>query len=164
MKHRIPILCAVLGLSACHAVRPSSHDDCSDPFGIATTSAKIPALGLRADASGAALTGYVADSATGHGLKRAVAFLKSADSRDSVAVYTDSVGGFSIRGLRPMRYSYSARSINFRMRRDSISLRVGLDTLLVRLPRGLALCNVRVTEGAWTERRNGPGLVAIAVE
>lgn len=150
MKYGTSVIFVIVGLCSCRTVRTNADDSsCRDPFRITGAgTAHVPSLNVPAIAGRATLVGYVADSITGRGLRGGVILLRATmpESRDSAAAYSDSTGGFSIGGLRAGRYQYTVRSVNFSMKRGSIDLRQGIDTLRVSLVRGPPLCNVRMTE------------------
>lgn len=96
---------------------------------------------------GLVVVGYVADSATQNALRGAIIRLRAIDPGvvDTTTAYSDSAGGFAIQIRTRGRYEYSVLAQNFALRRDSIDLRRGAETLRVVMRRGLPLCNVQQT-------------------
>jgi hypothetical protein len=137
---------SLLSLAGCRAAAQSfAIEDCR-PFGQVVpegTTLSLPAAAPAASRGMATLIGYVADSTSGRGVGRTVVLLVNADRGDSVVASTDSVGRFSVDGLRVGRYRYTIRSVNFQQRRDSIAIRPGVDTLRAVITRGPPLCSVK---------------------
>jgi hypothetical protein len=126
-----------------------------NPFKFVTNTApRIPSATPRSSTDGGLVVGYVADSTTGNALSGAM--IRFVRYRGNVAIDTtivadvDSAGGFAIQLPARGRYRYRVGSVNFGWRRDSIDLQARPETLRVSLPRGLPICDVRVTSN---ERR-----------
>jgi hypothetical protein len=137
-------VCALVGCRTIAKLPPS--EDCHPFAQVAPegTPLALPVVAADVQQGKAVLIGYVADSTSGRGVGQAVVLLVSFEKRDSVAAYSDSTGRFTIDGVRPGRYRYVVRSVNFQQRRDSLEVQPGIDTLRVVLTRGPPLCSVRL--------------------
>jgi hypothetical protein len=95
------------------------------------------------------LTGTVADPATGLGIQQAMLRLRSLDggTPDTIVVFSDSSGGFTVPALALGRYAVTVGSRNYHLLRDTIVVVVGLDTLRPSIQRALPVCSVRATSG-----------------
>jgi hypothetical protein len=147
MRRLTALVCSVCAIVACRTMAKSSPIEDCHPFGQVApegTPLTLPVVAPGVQQGSAVLIGYVADSTSGRGVRLAAVLLVSFDKRDSVAASSDSTGRFTIDGVRPGRYRYIVRSVNFQQRRDSLDVRPGIDTLRVVLARGPPLCSVRL--------------------
>jgi len=85
------------------------------------------------------------DSNTGRGLNRAAVRLLALDQtqRDTTWV-VDSGGAFSI-SVPPGRYRLTTMAVNYQRLQTAVEFRAPVETLRIVLTRGLALCEVRIT-------------------
>jgi hypothetical protein len=151
---RLLVLCCFVSVNACHSRGlPALDDTDCEPYAQVApegTTPRLPSAAPTVLTGSAAVVGYVADSATGRALRGAVVRLASGGrtARDTVFTQSDSVGSFSISGLRPGAYTMSVLSVNFHPLRETLDVREGLDTLRVSLGRGPPICHVRLTWNA----------------
>lgn len=147
MRRLSAVVWTVCALVGCRTMAQASTSEDCRPFAQVApegTPPAVPVVAAGVQPGNAVVVGYVADSTSGRGVGRAVVLLVSFEKRDSIAAYSDSAGGFTIDRVRPGRYRYTVRSVNFHQRRDSLDVQPGIDTLRVVLTRGPPLCSVKV--------------------
>jgi Carboxypeptidase regulatory-like domain len=105
--------------------------------------AKLPTLPEPQGVGDLVVIGYVADSATGHGLSGARVLLRPATQRWHDTAYTDAAAGFVFSSVKRGSYEYMAQAMNFQAGRGSIEISSKAETLRIRLRRA-GLCGITI--------------------
>ena len=142
------LLGAIAICSACLSVASQTRDPACEnpnPFGLASslTPPQVPHPTISHGVT--AVVGTMVDSNTGRGLNRAAVRLLALDQtqRDTTWV-VDSGGAFSI-SVPPGRYRLTTMAVNYQRLQTAVEFRAPVETLRIVLTRGVALCEVRIT-------------------
>ena len=149
MQRRFSILLGVIAIcSACRSMPvPTRASDCENPnpFGLASSLAPPQVPNPTISVGATAVVGTMVDSNTGRGLNRAALRLLALDQtgRDTTLV-VDGSGAFSM-SVPPGRYRVTTLAVNYQRLQTAVEFRAPAETLRIVLRRGLALCDVRLT-------------------